>query len=81
MAEERKAVERKIITDISADIDEVLKSKNIEILEETITGPAAVRFYKLLKNPPKDPEREKMIKDALRLFPEPNKPIKVDIYL
>jgi len=62
-------------------INEVLKSDNLEIFEETIIGNNATRFYNLLKNPPKNPKRVKMIKDALRLFPEPDEPTEIDIEL
>ena len=56
-------------------------SNTINLLEEKVTGSAAVRFYNLLKNPPLDPKREKLIKDALRLFPNPNNPAELDVDL
>jgi hypothetical protein len=62
-------------------IDEALKSKNIEILEDIITGDNATHFYMLLKNPPKNPKREEKIKESLQLFPEPDKPSEIDIEL
>jgi len=61
--------------------NEGLKSTNINLLEEKVTGSAAVRFYNLLKNPPKDPKREKLIKEALRLFPHPNHSAEIDVDL
>jgi hypothetical protein len=60
---------------------EGLNSTNLDLLEEKVTGSAAVRFYNLLKNPPKDPKREKLIKEALRLFPSPNNPTEIDVDL
>jgi hypothetical protein len=61
--------------------NEDLNSKNIKLLEEKITGSAAVHFYNLLKNPPIDPKRGKIIKEALYLFPDPNNPTEIDVEL
>jgi hypothetical protein len=56
-------------------------SNTTNLLEEKVTGSAAVRFYNLLKTPPRDPQREKLIKEALRLFPHPNNPAEIDVDL
>ena len=61
--------------------NEALNSNNLKLLEEKITGSAAVRFYNLLKKPPIDPKREKLIKEALCLFPNPNIPTEIDVDL
>lgn len=61
--------------------NEALEKKDIKLEEEKITGVAAIRFYNLLKNPPKDSKKEQIIEEALRLFPNPEKSTKVDIKL
>ncbi len=55
--------------------------QNFEIYEEKINGDAAIRLYNLIFKPPKDPEREKIIKEAIKLFPEPEKSTEIDIDL
>ena len=73
--------EAKLKQNTEVHIDEALRSKNIEILEDIITGKNAIEFYTLLKNPPKNPKREKKIIESLDLFPEPDKPSEIDIDL
>lgn len=60
---------------------ELLNSENMEIIEETIMGIKAIQFLDIIKNPSKDPKREKMIKKALFLFPKPDKPTEIDLKL
>ena len=63
---------------------QVLKDLNIQnskIFEEEITGAAALLLYNLIINPKLDPKREEIIKEALNLFPEPEKPKELEIDL
>ncbi len=71
--------DKKILKKSSDSIDKNLEK--IDILEEIITDEEAIRFYNLLSNPPKDVERQRMIIEALQLFPDPKKPTKVNIDL
>ncbi len=62
------------------DKDEVFDAySDYRITEEIITGEEAIRFRDLLENPPDDPERISIIEEAIRKFPEPNKPTEIDI--
>ena len=69
------------LNNADVNIDEALRSQNLEILEEIITGNNAIKFYNLLKNPPNNPKREEKIKEALNLFPEPDKSTEIDVEL
>lgn len=58
-----------------------LNGTNARISEETLTGSAAIKFYDLIFNPKPDLKREKIIKEALALFPEPEKSKELEIDL
>lgn len=54
-------------------------------MEVVITGEAAERLWKMLDDPekynPKWKEQQKMIKEALEKFPNPEEPTEIDIEL
>lgn len=58
-----------------------LEVQNSKISEEVITGDAAIRFHDLLFNAKPDPIRKRIIEDAIKLFPEPEKSKKLEINL
>ena len=64
------------ITNATSEEEE---SQNGSIREETVTGDEATRFHNLLENPPYNPEKDKMIDDAIRAFPNPDEPTEIDL--
>ncbi|HUX99302.1 MAG TPA: hypothetical protein VMV49_07075 [Candidatus Deferrimicrobium sp.] len=58
-----------------------LKSQIIEANEEILSSSEAIHFHEYLTNPSKDPKVEKMIRNALNMFPDPDKPSKFRIKL
>jgi len=63
---------------ISEDED-FLKSKTFVVQEEMITGADALGFHKYLTNTLNDPKVDRMVKEALKMFPDPDKPTKIRI--
>jgi hypothetical protein len=63
---------------IPADED-FLKSEILEVREEMVTGSDALHFHKYLMNSLNDPKVNKMIKEALYMFPDPDKPTKLEL--
>lgn len=61
------------------EINRNLKSQNSKIFEEEITGNAAVLFHDLLFHPKPDSIKKEFIKEALNLFPEPEKSKELEI--
>lgn len=61
------------------------KEKDEPRLDVVITGEAAIKFKMMLDNPekynPKWKEQQKMMKEALEAFPDPDEPTEVDIDL
>lgn len=62
-------------------IQKDLVIQNPKIYEEETTGNAAILFHNLLFNQKSDPKRIKMIKEAIKLFPEPenSRELEIDI--
>jgi hypothetical protein len=58
-----------------------LKSKRFIVEEEMITGADALGFHKYLINTLNDPKVDRMFKEALHMFPDPDKPTKIRIKL
>ncbi len=50
-----------------------LELTNLEISEEEITGDVASQLYNILFKQERDLKKMKLIKEALKLFPEPDK--------
>jgi hypothetical protein len=53
----------------------------VEPEENEISGEAAIQFYNKLKNPPKNKKRDKMVNEALKMFPNPDQPQEIEIDL
>ena len=60
---------------------EFLKSETFFVKEEMITGADALSFHKYLTNTSNDPNIDRMVKEALDMFPDPDKPTKIKIKL
>ena len=56
----------------------VLSIQGLELLEEEISIEAAKKLHELILNPPVDVKRNQLIKEALEMFPEPEKSSELD---
>ena len=63
------------------DPDPSLDQDPTEPDENEITGEAAIAFFNKLKNPPKNKKRDKMVQNALNIFPNPDQPQEIEIDL
>ncbi len=51
------------------------------VSETTISGIPATEMYALLQNPPKNPQKNQLIRDALKRFPHPEQETRLEIDL
>ncbi len=72
------------ITQLSAHspaIDTIPTDGTCVVAEEMVTGEEARMLYDFLMNPPDDPQRDRLIEEALKEFPNPEEPTELDIDL
>jgi len=79
-----KKIQKREILDAKFKANEsskIIQNLYLEMFEEELTDEGAIELYNLLFNSKPNPEKKRFVKEALELFPQPDKPTDIDIDL
>jgi len=79
-----KKIQKREILDAKFKANEsskIIQNRHLEMFEEELTDEGAIELYNLLFNSKPNPKKKRFVKEALALFPQPDKPTDIDIDL